>query len=53
MRIILAILLLLIPVDLFAAWSVWTEPMLADKPQPAYNPTTKATSIAIKGAKNE
>lgn len=36
-----------------AAWSVWTEPMLIDKPQPSYNPATKPTTIALKGAKNE
>jgi len=36
-----------------ADWSVWTEPMLANKPQPNYNPLNKPTNISLKGAKNE
>jgi len=44
---------LLLPIEGGATWSVWTEPMLADKPQPSYNPSTKATSVLLKGAKNE
>jgi len=53
MRLLILILILLAPLQSFAAWSVWTEPMLADKPQPAYNPGTKPTSVTLKGAKNE
>lgn len=49
----LLFVILLLPVQAFAAWSVWTEPMLVDKPQPTYNPSTKSTSITLKGAKNE
>lgn len=45
--------LLKLPINAFASWAVWTEPMIADKPQPAYNPLTKSTSISLKGAKNE
>jgi len=36
-----------------AAWSVWTEPLIADKVKPDYNPAIKPTSIALKGAKGE
>jgi len=50
---ILFILITLIPVTSSASWSVWTEPMLADKPQPTYNPSTKTTSITLRSAKNE
>lgn len=46
-------IILFLPGQAFSAWSVWTEPMLADKPQPSYNPSTKATNISLKGAKNE
>ncbi|MBV5329491.1 MAG: DUF4091 domain-containing protein [Chlorobium sp.] len=53
MKYIVFLLITLLPFDVFAAWTVWTEPMLADKPQPTYNPATKASSIALKGAKNE
>ena len=53
MRIFILALLLLLPADVMAAWSVWTESLLIDKVQQAYNPGTKPTSITIKGAKNE
>ena len=36
-----------------ASWSVWTEPLLIDKPQQTYNPADKPRSISLKGAKNE
>lgn len=36
-----------------ASWSVWTEPLIADKIRPSYNPTAKPTSITLKGAKGE
>ena len=43
----------LLPQGALASWSVWTEPLLIDKPQPAYNPASKPTSITVKGARNE
>ena len=46
-------IILLIPAPAFSAWAVWTEPMLADKPQPSHNPSTKIKNISLKGAKNE
>lgn len=47
------ILVFFLPMEAFASWSVWTESMLADKPQPSYNPASKLSSIELKGAKNE
>lgn len=51
MKHLIFILITLLPFEAFASWSVWTETMLVNKPQPTYNPTTKPTSIALKGAK--
>lgn len=53
MKYLAVLLALLLPTTVFASWAVWTEPMLADKPQPTYNPTTKSPNISLKGAKNE
>ncbi len=53
MKYLILLIVSLIPFNVFASWSVWTEPMLADKPQPSYNPKSKLSSIELKGAKNE
>lgn len=53
MKYILFLLITFLPVEVLGAWTVWTESMLVNKPQPAYNPAIKKTSIALKGAKNE
>lgn len=53
MKYLAVLLVLLLPSSVFASWSVWTEPMLIDKPQPTYNPSTKNTNISLNGAKNE
>lgn len=53
MKFILFFLIVFIPFDVFATWTVWTEPMLVDKPQPAYDPEKKESGITLNGAKNE